>query len=417
MPPYETIVPWAAALGVGLLIGIERERKQPPESPAGLRSFVLAALTGSTAGVLGPVALGVVLAAFALLTFAGYLQTRQTDPGLTTEFALLLTVLIGALAQQSPGWAAGLGVVVAGILAAKTMLHGFVRNVLSNQELESGLLLAAAALVVLPLLPDQRIAWLAGLNLHTLWLLAVLVMAIQSVGHVAVRAFGSQRGLALSGLAGGFVSSTATIASMAQRARQHDVMRADCLRAALLSNVATVVELSVLVALIEPALLPGLLPAVGLYGVGALLAVGATWRGARRSPESLAPPDEAEAVRRPFQPLQALLFAALLAGVLLAAQGARTLLGDDAALATTGLAGFADAHAAAASAAQMAVNGVFSSWQALLAIGMALTTNAVSKSVAGFAGAQWPFGLSNLAAQFGLIGLFWLGLWLGACRT
>jgi Predicted membrane protein len=79
-------------------------------------------------------------------------------------------------------------------------------------------LLAAAALVVLPLLPDQPIAWLAGLNLHTLWLLAVLVMAIQSVGHVAVRAFGSQRGLALSGLAGGFVSSTATIASMAQRA-------------------------------------------------------------------------------------------------------------------------------------------------------------------------------------------------------
>ncbi|MDD5002336.1 MAG: MgtC/SapB family protein, partial [Thiomonas arsenitoxydans] len=173
-----SVLPWIAALGIGLLIGIERERSQPPESPAGLRSFVLAALAGATAGVLGPVALGVVLAAFALLTFAGYTQTRKSDPGLTTEFALLLTVLIGALAQQSPGWAAGLGVVVAGILAAKTTLHGFVRHVLSTQELESGLLLAAAALVVLPLLPDRPIAWLAGLNLHTLWLLAVLMMAI-----------------------------------------------------------------------------------------------------------------------------------------------------------------------------------------------------------------------------------------------
>ena len=252
-----SVLPWISALGSGLLIGIERERSQPPESPAGLRSFVLAALAGATAGVLGPVALGVVLAAFALLTFAGYAQTRQADPGLTTEFALLLTVLIGALAQQSPGWAAGLGVVVAGILAAKTALHGFVRYVLSTQELESGLLLAAAALVVLPLLPDQPIAWLAGLNLHTLWLLAVLVMAIQSVGHVAVRAFGSQQGLALSGLAGGFVSTTATIASMAQRARLHVALQGDCLRAALLSNVATVVELSVLVSLIDPTLLPG----------------------------------------------------------------------------------------------------------------------------------------------------------------
>jgi len=410
-----TLLPWITALGVGLLIGIERERSQPPESPAGLRSFVLAALAGATAGVLGPVALGVVLAAFALLTFAGYGQTRKSDPGLTTEFALLLTVLVGALAQQSPGWAAGLGVVVAGILAAKTTLHGFVRHVLSTQELESGLLLAAAALVVLPLLPDQPIAWLAGLNLHTLWLLAVLVMAIQSVGHVAVRAFGSQRGLALSGLAGGFVSSTATIASMAQRARLHVALQGDCLRAALLSNVATVVELSVLVALIDPALLPGLLPAVGLYGAGALLAVGASWRLARRAPESSALPDEA--ARRPFQPLQALLFAALLAGVLLAAEAARSVLGSDAALAATGLAGFADAHAAAASAAQMAVNGAFSSWQALLAIGLALATNAVSKIVAGFAGAQWTFGVVNLAAQFGLISLFWLGLWLGNAQA
>jgi uncharacterized membrane protein (DUF4010 family) len=412
-----SVLPWIAALGIGLLIGIERERSQPPESPAGLRSFVLAALAGATAGVLGPVALGVVLAAFALLTFAGYTQTRKSDPGLTTEFALLLTVLVGALAQQSPGWAAGLGVAVAGILAAKTTLHGFARRVLSTQELESGLLLAAAALVVLPLLPDQPIAWLAGLNLHTLWLLAVLVMAIQSVGHVAVRAFGSQRGLALSGLAGGFVSSTATIASMAQRARLDAALQGDCLRAALLSNLATVVELSVLIALIDPALLPGLLPAVGLYGAGALLAVGATWRLARRAAQSSALSDESEATRRPFQPLQAMLFAALLAGVLLAAEAARSMLGSDAALAATGLAGFADAHAAAASAAQMAVNGAFSSWQALLAIGLALATNAVSKIVAGFAGAQWTFGVVNLAAQFGLIGLFWLGLWLGNAQA
>jgi hypothetical protein len=66
----------------------------------------------------------VVLAAFALLTFAGYAQTRKSDPGLTTEFALLLTVLIGALAQQSPGWAAGLGVVVAGFWRPKRCCMG-----------------------------------------------------------------------------------------------------------------------------------------------------------------------------------------------------------------------------------------------------------------------------------------------------
>lgn len=408
-----TLLPWAAALGAGLLIGVERERSQPPESPAGLRSFVLASLAGTTAAVLGPLALAVVLAAFALLTFSGYVQTRKSDPGLTTEFALLLTVLIGALAQQTPGWAAGLAVVVAGVLASKTTLHGFVRNVLSTQEMESALLLAASALVVLPLLPDQKIAWLAGLNLHTLWLLAVLVMSIESLGHVAVRALGSQRGLALSGLAGGFVSSTATIAGMAQRARLEPAARTDCLRAALLSNVATVLELSALVALIQPTLLSALLPAVGLYGAGALLAVGALWHFTPRAEQPSATAAQQPTAKRPFQPLHALLFASVLAGVLLVAELARSWLGGNGAILATGLAGFADAHAASASAAQFAANGSFSSLQALLAIGLALSSNAISKVVAGFAGAQWGFGAANAAVQTSIISLFWLGLWLG----
>lgn len=408
-----TILPWIAALGAGLLIGMERERRQPPESPAGMRSFVLASLSGATAAVLGPEPLAVVLAAFALLTYSGYVQTRKDDPGLTTEFALLLTVLIGALAQQSPGWAAGLAVIVAGILAAKTVLHGFVRNVLNAQEMESGLLLAAAALVVLPLLPDQPIPWLAGLNLRTLWLLAVLVMVIQSLGHIAMRVLGSQRGLALSGLAGGFVSSTATIASMAQRARQDSALQADCLRAALLSNMATVFELSALVALIEPALLRGLMPAAGLYGTGALLAVGAMWRMKQPTDFRSAADAQQLAARPPFQPLYAMLFAAVLAGVLLLAEIVRGYLGGSGAIVATGLAGFADAHAASASAAQFAASGAFTPWQALLAIGVALSTNAVSKVVAGFAGAQWKFGAANAAVQTCIISLFWLGLWLG----
>lgn len=376
---------------------------------------MLASLAGATAAILGPLALAVVLAAFALLTFSGYALTRESDPGLTTEFALLLTVLIGALAQQAPGWAAGLAVVVAGVLATKARLHGFVRNVLSDDEVESALLLAAATLVVLPLLPDRKIAWLAGLNLHTLWLLAVLVMAIQSLGHVATRALGRQRGLALSGLTAGFVSSTATIASMAQHAQSEPAAHIDCLRAAFLSNLATVLELSALVVLIHPALLANLLPAVGLYGAGALFAVGVLWRhSGLRVPKTSATGAKQHTTNHPFQPLHALLFAAVLGGVLLVADWVQGWLGGSGAIIATGLAGFADAHAAAASAAQLAANGSFTPVQAMLAIGFALSTNGLSKVAAGFAGAQLRFGAANAAVQVTLIGLFWLGLWSGA---
>lgn len=407
--PDPTLLPWAAALGAGLLIGVERERSQPPESPTGLRSFVLAALAGTTAAALGPLALAVLLGAFALLAFSGHVQTRKTDPGLTTEFALLLTVLIGALAQQAPGWAAGLAVVVAAVLAAKSALHGFARHVLSNAEMQAVLMLAAAALVILPLLPDRKIAWLAGLNLHTLWLLAVLVVAIQSLGHLAMRVLGSQRGLALSGLAGGFISSTATIAGMAQRARTQPEMQTDCLRAALLSNLATAAELGALVALIAPALLAALLPALALYSAGVLLVVGALWgRGGQPKP---ADANLQSAQHRPFQPLQALLFASVLTAVLLGAEVVRSWLGNTGAVIATGLVGLGDAHVASATAAQFAASGGFTTQQALLAIGLALSTNAISKTVAGFAGAQLRFGIANAAAQPILIGLFWLGLW------
>lgn len=407
-----TLLPWAAALGAGLLIGMERERSQPPESPAGLRSFVLAALTGATAAILGPLALATVVAAFALLALSGYLQTRKADPGLTTEFALLLTVLIGALAQQAPGWAAGLGVVVAAVLAAKSTLHGFVRTVLTAAEMHAALMLAAAALVVLPLLPDQKIAWLAGLNLHTLWLLAVLVMAIESLGHIATRALGSRRGLALTGLAGGFVSSTATIASMAQRARAQPGLHPDCLRAALLSNLATSLGIGALLALILPGLLAALLPALGSYSAAVVLLVGALWRrraGVAGAQESTSQQD---AQQRPFQPLRALVFASTLVVVLLLAEAARGRLGSAGAVMTAGLAGFADVHAATASAAQLAAGGGLTVAQAQFAVALALTTNALSKMVAGFAGAQIRFAAANAAAQVVIIALFWLGVWL-----
>ena len=407
-----SLLPWAAALGAGLLIGIERERSQPQEAPTGLRSFVLAALAGATAAAIGMPALALVLAAFGLLTLAGYLQTRASDPGLTTEFALVLTVLLGALAQQAPALAAGLAVLTAGVLAAKALLHRFVRNVLSQQDIEAGLLLSAAALVVLPLLPNRPIAWLAGLNLHTLWLLAVLVMVIQSLGHIGMRVLGAERGLAVSGLVGGFVSSTATIAGMAQRARSLPMLRGNCLQAAFLSNLATVVELGVLVGLVAPMLLAQLLPALVLYGVGAVLGVALLWRHASAAASEPLPALSANS--RPFQPLQAVAFAAILTLVLLLAEAARNVLGSGGAVATAGLAGFADAHAASVSAAQLAAHGVLAPDQALSAIGLAVSANALSKTAAGFAGAQRGFGLANAAMQAALVVLLWLGLWLGA---
>ena len=221
---HPLVVGFLVALGVGLLIGIDRERNKgdgATRHPAGLRTFTLASLLGATAMAVGDEGL-LAAAALGMVAFAGlsYWRARDGDPGLTTETALVLTTLLGGLAIKHPEFAAGLGVVVAVLLAARSALHRFVRSVLTDDELRDLLIFAAATLVVLPLLPDKPIGPYGALNLRTVWTIVILVMAVSALGYVAVRLVGPRYGLPLAGLASGFVSSSATIGAMGTRAKE-----------------------------------------------------------------------------------------------------------------------------------------------------------------------------------------------------
>ena len=158
----------AISLGIGLLIGVERERRKGTgagRAPAGIRTFALASLAGGLSLAFGGewvlVATALVIGA---LTAVGYGRSRGRDPGLTTEIALVTTVLLGALAVREPGLASGLAVGVVILLASRSGLHRFVRRVLTEQELHDALVFAAAALVILPLTPDRPIGPLGVLN-------------------------------------------------------------------------------------------------------------------------------------------------------------------------------------------------------------------------------------------------------------
>ena len=124
--------PWVAlavALGCGLLIGIERERRKgsgASRAPAGVRTFTIAALAGALAQSLEQPLL---VAAGALMVISlsviHYARNRTRDPGITTELALLVTFLLGATAAHDPALAGGAAVVVAILLAARSRLHRF----------------------------------------------------------------------------------------------------------------------------------------------------------------------------------------------------------------------------------------------------------------------------------------------------
>jgi uncharacterized membrane protein (DUF4010 family) len=356
----------AVALAIGLVLGAEREQRKgdgPERSAAGVRTFASVAVLGGVASLLGVAAVTVFALFVGGAALASYLAGDRSDPGLTTEIALVLCFALGVLSAGRPALALAVAVATAALLAARGPLHAFVRDTLSERELRDALVLGVAALVVLPMVPDRFMGPLKVVNPYILWKLAVVMMGLTAAGYVAQRIVGASMGLAVAGLAGGFVSSS---------------VHAGAVAGACASTVATFVQLAIVIALADSTLSWSLaLPlAAGGVTAGAYSAVRA-WKAAR----ARGPP---VARGRAFGIWPALLFASLVGGVGLLAAFAQAQFGQVAVPITAAIAGFADAHATAASAASLHAAGRVSEPLAVYAVLLALSTNTVTKAVLAF---------------------------------
>jgi uncharacterized membrane protein (DUF4010 family) len=388
----EHLIGFLAALGGGLLIGIERERRKgegPGRSLAGVRTFTLTALAGAIAQSLGQPWLAAAGAALVVLLIAiAYRRDRSGDPGATTEVALFVTYLLGIASVPQPQAAAAGAVVVAGLLAARGRMHRFATEMLSAAELRDGLILAGAALVLLPLLPDVPVAWLGGLDARRIWTLAVLIMALQGAGYVAQRWLGARRGLALAGLASGFVSSTATVAAMGARARKHPELGDASAAAALFSTVATFVQLAVIAAAVHPPSLASLAPALAAGLIATAAVAFLCYLRARQERDGAMP------TGRAFNLAHATLFALGLGAVTAIVGIVEQHAGTAAMQGSAALAGLADAHAAAAAVLALAADGRLPAEAMLRTCLLVLSANTATKAVLAFASGGSRYGLS-----------------------
>jgi uncharacterized membrane protein (DUF4010 family) len=412
MPPLHPLVlGFVVALGVGLLIGIDRERQKgdgPTRQAAGLRTFALASLLGAVAIAAGGELL-LAAATLGVVVFAGlsYWRARDSDPGVTTETALVLTTLLGGLAIREPAFAAGLGVVVAALLAARSALHRFVLSVLTDEEIRSLLIFAGATLVVLPLLPDHPIGPYGALNLRTIWIVVILVMAVSALGYIAVRLVGVRFGLPLAGLASGFISSTATIGAMGARAAKEPALLKPAVAGAVLSSVATIVQLAILIAATSIETLRTFWPPLVLSGAAAVLYGGGfTLWALRHNAEKREPPGSA------FSLGTALAFAAILAVVLLAAAAAQDWFGETGVLAAAAIAGFADTHSAAISVASLVADKKIEAPLSVIPILAAFTTNTISKMVFAVIAGGRAFAIYVVPGLILLVAAAWVGAFI-----
>ena len=411
--PDIPLVSLVVALGIGLLIGGERERrkrqKQVPSS-AGIRTFAVAAVVGAVSFVLGGfVLLGVATAAVAAFAVVAVRSIRAEDPGITTEVALVLTVLAGALAVRDPVIAAAVGVSVAILLAARTPLHHFVASVLTQGEVRDALILAGAALVILPLAPDRAMGPFGAINPHAIWIVVVLVLAVGAAGHVAVRWLGVRFGLPVAGLASGFVSSTATIGAMGARAARTPALLPAAVAGAVLSTVATILQMAMVIGATNAQTLDALAAPLVCAGLTAA-AYGAafTIRALRLPAEDSAAPGQA------FSLTGAVIFAATLAVILVAAAALRAQFGETGSIVAAALAGLVDAHATAISAASQVAAGRMTPQDAVVPVLVGLSTNTLSKLILASTSGGRAFAARVAPGLLLVAAAAWIGAtWLG----
>lgn len=399
---------FAVALGGSMLIGIERERSKgsgPSRSLAGVRTFALAGAGGAFAQALGEPWLVVLGAALiAILIALAYWRERSDDPGVTTEIALFITYVLGVGAVEHAQLASGAFVVVAVLLASKTRLHRFATQVLTEGEMRDGLILASAALIVAPLLPNQPLPYLANANPSHLWRLVVLLMALQAVGYVALRTTGARVGLIVAGFASGIVSSTSTMGALGARARKQPALASGYAAGALCSNISSMALLVPVALAIYPPALATIWPAL-LAGTVAALAAALLLARTRMA---------AEAVDVRAGPVfsigQALGFAALLTALTGAITLATERYGSAAAEVGAALAATVEMQAAVGSLFSLAAGGRLDSAGIMMPLLIALTTNFVCKGLIAFAAGGMRFGLRTSIGLLCTLAAMWASL-------
>lgn len=504
-PAQETWFRFAVALGVGALVGFERQfagshdqddapvlrpptkpelaaaiaaapapPATPPASrePVGVRTLTLLALAGAVAAHLSPTypwlfpAAVVAVGALVVSGYHGSVQLKG-DLGLTSEVASLVVFLLGALAVHGETTlAAAGGVVTAGVLSLKKGLHTIAGRI-SQEDIHAALKFAVLTVIVLPILPSQRItvddvltplraatrssdeeapaterpppatergpateaappagptpppeatvAWWRklGLSPRKLWMMVILISAVSFAGYVLGQVLGTGRGLMVTAAMGGLVSSTAVTMAFSQRSREAPELSTRLAMGILIANAIMPARVLLLVALLDPRVALAL--AVPLAALLVTTAAVVVYLHVRRRPAGDAGADVP--LRNPFEITPALKFAGLYAAISIVVQVAQHAFGEAGLYVVATVAGLPDADPIALAATNLARDGRIAVPAAVTAIGIAVISNTLGKGgFAVWAGAPAlrrisaaAFGLMLAAAAAGIAGLRLIG--------
>lgn len=412
MDPSFSLEPWwrfGAALLIGALVGLEREYIQQRSGDAefaGIRTFALLALLGSVAaffsqrfGIAIFISAYLAVAALILGSMVGEIYVHRREEGITTEVVGLLMPFLGAMViYDSAELAAALAVVAALVLASKPALHGLASQ-MSPADLRATLEFALITAVVLPILPNQVYGPYGVLNPYSIWLMVVLVSGIGYFGYLLMKVWGAARGISLTGLLGGLVSSTAVTLSFAARSVDSPAFAPSFALAITLASTVLFPRVLVEIALVHPPLLSSMLIPLGSMLAAGL--VGAWWLWRRAVPPSGQGADPVS-LRNPLKLTTAITFGLAFGLVLLLVEAANATFGDAGVYVASAITGMVDVDAIALGSANLAADGALVDGVAAGAITLAVLVNTSVKAIVALSIGS-PTLRRNLARTFGLV--------------
>ena len=390
----------AAALGIGFIIGMQRENsysRNNSRHPAGLCSFSIVSLCGALSCYLGefmdsivPFVTGLVVVGLLLVAshVAYGLSNRENGgpAGVTTSTALIMIYFLGALCWFNRLLEACiLMIVLLWLLAVKRQLHEFAKK-LSSEDIMATVKFAVISLLILPFLPNHAFGppGLEVLNPHTIWLFVVFISGIGFVGYVLIKVVGPGKGIWLTGLLGGLASSTALTLNLVGRSRDNEQYAADFTLGIVLSWSVMYVRLYLICVFLVPSLaLPLLAPLL------VPVVPGLGYAGYLKMRESKNHVQKTTDFNNPFKLLPAIKFGLVFTVVMFLANAARVYLGSGALIACSFLGGAAEMDAVAFSLIDMCRKAALENQSLILALMFASLANTITKGgIVYFLGAK-----------------------------
>lgn len=364
------------ALAIGFLVGRTREPREGSPPRPGMRDFLIIALLGAVAGHSGNAAVAVALF---IGTIGAVLLLRAQHPernGITTELAAVATfVLAGLCLTPDRQFGAGLGIVLAAVLAERDQLHRFVREEISDREYIDTLSFLGLIFIIYPLLPTGSYGPFGFFDPRRIWLFVILVSGVSYVGYFLTKFTGGGRGALLTAIVGSLASTTAYTTGLSRAVAEAPESAVSSARYALIANSILFPRMLLVVAAVSPTLAIAAAPsfaAMMLAGFGSALLLAPVRAEREQVAEST--------FRNPFAIGPALQFGVVFTLVLLLTRVAKSYAGYSGQMVVSAISGLVDVDAISLTLAGFVQAGTSAARDAVIGMTLAAGVNAIFKS-------------------------------------